>query len=290
MSLTTDEIRSQPALWRRVSEGPVPEVLTDRGRRMLVIGCGTSAFMAMSYAVLRERAGFGETDWAYASEVPAGRRYQTLLALTRSGTTTEVIDAVRALGAERTVALTAVAGGPLSSLVDHSVVLDFADEQSIVQTRFPTTAMTLLRRGLEEDPASAVADGQAALARPVPADPAAYEHFVFLGTGWTVGLAHEGALKMRESAQAWAEAYPAMDYRHGPIAVAGPRSLVWMFGTPPTGLVEEVASTGATVQTSALDPLAQLVQVQRLAVAAAEARGLDPDRPRALTRSVVLAP
>jgi glucosamine 6-phosphate synthetase-like amidotransferase/phosphosugar isomerase protein len=51
-----------------------------------------------------------------------------------------------------------------------------------------------------------------------------------------------------------------------------------------------VASTGAHVQTSDLDPLAQLVQVQRLAVAAAEARGLDPDHPRALTRSVVLAP
>jgi len=42
--------------------------------------------------------------------------------------------------------------------------------------------------------------------------------------------------------------------------------------------------------TSDLDPLAQLVQAQRLAVSVAAARGLDPDRPRALTRSVVLAP
>ena len=74
-----------------------------------------------------------------------------------------------------------------------------------------------------------------------------------------------------------------------PIAVAGPRSLVWIFGTPPPGLVDQVAGTGARVVTSTLDPLAQLVQVQRLAVAAAEARGLDPDHPRALTRSVVLA-
>ena len=83
MTLTEDEIRSQPELWRRVSGQPVPDFLTDRGRRMLVIGCGTSAFVAMSYAALRERAGFGETDWAYASEVPAGRHYETLLALTR---------------------------------------------------------------------------------------------------------------------------------------------------------------------------------------------------------------
>jgi glucosamine 6-phosphate synthetase-like amidotransferase/phosphosugar isomerase protein len=39
---------------------------------------------------------------------------------------------------------------------------------------------------------------------------------------------------------------------------------------------------------SALDPLADLVRVQRLAVARAAARGLDPDLPRHLTRSVVL--
>ena len=81
-----------------------------------------------------------------------------------------------------------------------------------------------------------------------------------------------------------------MDYRHGPIAVAGPRSLVWIFGTPPPGLVEQVETTGAHVETSDLDPLAQLVQAQRFAVSAAAGRGLDPDRPRALTRSVVLAP
>jgi glutamine---fructose-6-phosphate transaminase (isomerizing) len=289
MTLTEDEIRSQPELWRRISGEPVPDVLADRGRRMLVIGCGTSAFMAMSYAALRERAGFGETDWAYGSEVPVGRRYETVLALTRSGTTTEIVEALRMLEAERTVMLTAVAGGPLASLVDHSVVLDFADEQSIVQTRFPTTSMILLRRALGEDPGSATADCDTAVGLPLPVDPSEYEHFVFLGTGWTVGLAHEGALKMREAAQAWAESYPAMDYRHGPIAVAGPSTLVWMFGTPPPGLVGQVESTGARVATSPLDPLAQLVQVQRLAVAAAQGRGLDPDHPRGLTRSVVLA-
>jgi glutamine---fructose-6-phosphate transaminase (isomerizing) len=290
MTLTEAEIRSQPGLWRRASTEAVPEHLTDRDRRMLVIGCGTSAFMAMSYADLRERAGYGETDWAYASEIPVRRHYDTVLALTRSGTTTEIIDAIRALDAETTVALTAVPDGPLTPLVDHMVVLDYADEESIVQTRFPTTVMTLLRTGLGVEGEPVVADGEAALAGPLPADPADHDHFVFLGTGWTLGLAHEAALKMRESAQAWAESYPAMDYRHGPIAVAGPRSLVWMLGTPPPGLVDQVQSTGARVLTGTLDPLAQLVQVQRLAIAAAAARGLDPDHPRALTRSVVLAP
>src|SRR6266568_3675910 len=97
----------------------------------------------------------------------------------------------------------------------------------------------------------------------------AADQFTFLGTGWTYGLANEAALKLREAAGLWTEAYPAMEYRHGPAAVTGERSVVWLFGSPP-------------------DPLAGLVRVQMLAVAAARARGLDPDRPRNLARSVIL--
>jgi glutamine---fructose-6-phosphate transaminase (isomerizing) len=157
-----------------------------------------------------------------------------------------------------------------------------------VQTRFPTTVLTLMRAGLSEDLSSALSGAERAVSDPLPVDPRRFSHFVYLGTGWTVGLAHEAALKMREAAQAWSESYPAMDYRHGPIAVAGPQSLVWMFGAAPPGLVEQVTDAGATVVTSDLDPLAQLIQAQRSAVAVAAERGLDPDSPRGLTRSVVL--
>jgi fructoselysine-6-P-deglycase FrlB-like protein len=288
MAVTESEIQSQPDLWRRVAREQAPAALTARGDRMLVIGCGTSAFVAMSYAVLREQAGYGETDWAYASEIPPLRRYDTVLAITRSGTTTEVVEAVQRLDSGKKVALSAVAGGPLSGLVDEQVTLDFADEASIVQTRFPTTALTLLRVGLGHDVNGSIDDGETAVDGGLPVDPTAHQHFVYLGTGWTVGLAHEAALKMREAAQAWSESYPAMDYRHGPIAVAGPSSLVWMLGAPPSGLTEQIVATGATVVTSDLDPLAQLIQTQRSAVAVARARGLDPDAPRGLTRSVVL--
>jgi glucosamine 6-phosphate synthetase-like amidotransferase/phosphosugar isomerase protein len=119
-------------------------------------------------------------------------------------------------------------------------------------------------------------------------EPGAVDHVVVLGHGWTVGLAHEGALKLREAAQLPAESYPAMEYRHGPIALAGPRSLVWILGSPDPAVAADVAATGATVVTAELDPLAELIRIQRTAVACAAARGLDPDRPRNLTRSVVL--
>jgi fructoselysine-6-P-deglycase FrlB-like protein len=111
----------------------------------------------------------------------------------------------------------------------------------------------------------------------------------FLGSGWTYGLANEAALKLREAAQAWAESHLAMEYRHGPIAVAAPGRAVWPFGPLPPGLAEQVRATGAVlVDDGGLDPLAALVLAQRYAVAAAEGRGLDPDRPRNLTRSVIL--
>lgn len=115
------------------------------------------------------------------------------------------------------------------------------------------------------------------------------EQVTYLGTRWTVGLAHEAGLKQREAASAWTEAYPAMDYRHGPIAIAQPGRGVWIFGTPPEGLLDDVAATGATiVHHPDLDPMASLVVAQRVAVAKALALGLNPDQPRSLTRSVIL--
>lgn len=79
-----------------------------------------------------------------------------------------------------------------------------------------------------------------------------------------------------------------MDYRHGPIAIAQPGRLVWSFGEPPRGLADDVARTGATMVTSDLDPMAHLVLAQRLAVELGRQRGLEPDRPRHLSRAVEL--
>lgn len=79
-----------------------------------------------------------------------------------------------------------------------------------------------------------------------------------------------------------------MDYRHGPIAVAGPRSAVWDLDGLPDGLAADVERLGARTVVPYAEPLVALVLAQRVAVALAESEGLDPDRPLALTRSVVL--
>jgi fructoselysine-6-P-deglycase FrlB-like protein len=292
MNDTTTEIASQPEVWTRAfgRTADARAALAAPGERVLLLGCGTSWFVAQSLAELRETAGLGETDAVCASEFRPRRRYDRVVAVTRSGTSTEVLDALRQVPAgTHRVVITAAGGMPVDTLADTRLVLDFADERSVVQTRFPTTVLALGRAAFGADLTGVIADGREALAATLPVDPAGVDHLVFLGTGWTVGLAHEAALKVREAAQAHSESYPAMDFRHGPVAVAGPRTLVWSFGDVPAALDRVARDAGATAYRDRLDPLAQLVLAQRFALALAAHRGLDPDRPRLLTRSVVLS-
>lgn len=290
-SSTLAEIASQPEVWAAAAAlAPTSgALLAAPGQRVLVLGCGTSAFVAASLAHLRERTGLGETDWAYASELPTARRYDRVVGLTRSGTTTEVLEALDHYMGTRRVVVTAVHGSPVEDVTDDLLVLDFADETSVVQTRFPTATLVLARAAFGEDVSGLPAAAREALGADLPVDPVGIDHVAYLGRGWTLGLAHEAALKIREAAQAHAESYPALDYRHGPIALAGASSLVWCFGPMPEDLVADVAATGAAVHSSDADPLAQLVLAQRFAVAKARSAGLDPDRPRNLTRSVILS-
>ena len=288
---TEQEVASQPACWRRAGQlaADFAGVLPARGERVAVAGCGTSWFMAQSYAAAREASGHGETDAFAASEMPLGRAYDRVVVLSRSGTTTEIVQLLERLrGTAPTVAITAVPGTPVPEAADAVIDLSFADEESVVQTRFATTELVLLRAHLGVDPGPAADAAERVLAAPLPADMLAARQFTFLGTGWTYGLANEAALKLREAAGMWTEAYPAMEYRHGPVAVTGPGSIVWVFGTPPDGLGGEIAEAGGTAWFSDEDPLAELVRVQRVAVALARDRGLDPDRPRNLARSVIL--
>jgi fructoselysine-6-P-deglycase FrlB-like protein len=294
------ELRSQPETWARAVELRAEQkLLPAPGKRVAVVGCGTSWFMAQSYAALRENAGLGVTDSFAASETPGvsrpfdARDYDAIVAITRSGTTTEVLellDALRASGSTaRTVGIVGDPESPLVGLVDDVVKLPFADEESVVQTRFATTALAFVRASLGENLDRAIEDAAAAVAEELDDALVSAEQYSFLGAGWTVGLAHEAALKMREASQSWTESYPAKEYRHGPISIAAPGRVTWMFGDAPEGLAADVAVTGARFENAAVDGLADLVRAQRVALARARRFELDPDRPRNLTRSVILA-
>ena len=284
------EIFSQPEIWEQTMAfyPSVAHLLPAAGERVAFVGCGTSWFMSMTVAALRESLGLGESDAFTANEFPLNRKYDRIVAISRSGTTTEVVDLLAKITGTPTVIITAVAGSPVTVNADETILIDFADEESVLQTRYATAVLTLLRTHFGQD-LSTLPD-QCREILNVPLDPQLLdcEQISFLGTGWTVGLAHEAALKTRESSQFWAEAYPAMDYRHGPISIAQPGRAVWIFGEPPVGLEDNINALGALVVTSKMDPMVHLVLAQRVAVAISQGRGLDTDNPRGLARSIVL--
>jgi fructoselysine-6-P-deglycase FrlB-like protein len=251
--------------------------------------------MAQAYAARRELSGHGETDAFPASEHRLWRGYDAALVVSRSGTTTEAVDVLTLLKGRDipTTAIVATPGTPVAQLADHAIELPEVDERSVVQTRFATSTLALLRASLGDDLAAAADDARAVLDEDEAdclAGVAEAEQLTFLGRGWTIGLAEEAALKLRESAQFWTEAYPAMEYRHGPVSIATSGRAIWALGDVPDGLADQVAATGAHFEHRSIDPLAELVRVHRLCLLKAREADLDPDQPRHLTRSVILAP
>jgi fructoselysine-6-P-deglycase FrlB-like protein len=288
---TIAEIETQPECWKRAVDVAAAHsaALPQPGERVLVVGCGTSYYIGQAYASLREQGGFGETDVVVGSELPARlRSYDRVVALSRSGTSVEVVDALAQLPTG--LAITAIVGvveTPVAAAATSVVSLEFADEQSVVQTRFATTALALLRASIGEDLTTVIAQGEAALVSDLP--PVPRRQLVILGHGWSTAIGQEAALKCRESAAAWAETYPRGEYRHGPIAVADETTLVWALSPLSDVQRRAIVDTGARLEESTRDAMAELVRLQRLAVEWARERGRDADRPTNLSRSVTEA-
>jgi len=144
--------------------------------------------------------------------------------------------------------------------------------------------------------------------------------FFFLGRGVGYPVAMEGALKLKEISYARAEAYPAGEMKHGPIALIEPGTVVVAVATRGRlhakilNNVDEVRARGATVvmvanegddataaqadgvlwvpavpQGSELfSPLVDVVALQLFAYAIAKARGCDVDQPRNLAKTVTV--
>ncbi|GAA3891185.1 glutamine--fructose-6-phosphate transaminase (isomerizing) [Leifsonia kafniensis] len=130
--------------------------------------------------------------------------------------------------------------------------------------------------------------------------------FIFLGRGAAVPYAMEGALKLKELTYRWAEAYPAGELKHGPLALVedGTPVIVVDNGDPRlAGNIAEVLARGGRVVTigragsvvdiplgtlSPCGPLEAVVPLQLLAFTLAAELGFDVDKPRNLAKSVTV--
>ena len=292
MTYFSTELASQPSVWRHA------QALTDElrsklpadGARVGILGCGTSLYVAQAVAIYRERQGYGETDAFPGSEVPADRAWDELIAISRSGTTTEIIDALSTIPRGRPVlGIVGEAGSPVGEHLTKELDLPFADEQSVVQTRFATTVLALLLGAYGWDVEASAQKAERYLTETLPDWAGDIKQFVFLGRGVGSAIAQEAALKFREILATWSEAYATMEYRHGPISAINERSLVWILDDQEPSIDDQIRATGARLIRGEGDPLAELVRIHRFAEGLVELRGINPDRPPHITRWVVLA-
>jgi glucosamine--fructose-6-phosphate aminotransferase (isomerizing) len=298
----------------------------DGATRIVISGAGSSLYIAQVAAfAMREQANLPaeaqplsevllRPDPVFASQRVAD---QPLIVVSRSGTTTEALEVLRAARerGQYTVAVTCRPEAPMAELADVALTLPEGDDEAIVMTRsFVSQASLLVRLGARlGDPAFA-ADLDAMPARwpeTAPFIEQAYQlaaegpsRLVVLGAGAAFGIANEAVLKATETGQVPASAFHPLEFRHGPISVCEPGMIVaGVLGGPAEAderrVVEEAAALGATpfvlgsdgpgagLHPTARLPLAMHV-LQALAFGIAVARGCDLEAPRHLEQVVVI--
>jgi len=301
VSLTEGDIRSTP----EILAGTIARVEQCRGTLapmltgpLVLLGCGSSHCVALAGADLYEAHGHGPAQAVFPSDyVP--RPDWLHLAISRTGQTTELVGAMRrakAAGA-RVILLEGEPDSPAAASADVCLPLAFAPEQGIIQTRFVSAALLALRllfggTAAHEALAGLPQHMEEALAAFDPQPLLAAAHRVFLGRDWRYGLARAAAVHLQETALLVPEAHQTLEYRHGPLAAADARTLVWCFDAREEEasrvVLAEVRRAGAVVRCTPDDPLIALAEAQLLAVRVAVAHGVDPDAPRNLSRAIVM--
>ncbi len=322
-----------------------PERLA-RVRRVQIVGAGTAYFAGLlsKYAV-EDLTGLPvavevSSEWRYR---PSRSNGDTLfVAISQSGETADTLAAMRlAQGrGDLVLALTNVVGSTLSLEADAVLNLHAGPEICVVATKTLVNQVAcglLLAMYLAELRGETGRAELAELATSLRSAPAAqrrllvrsdsleglggwlakHQGALFLGRGYGYPTAMEAALKLKEVSYLHAEAYPAGELKHGPIALLDDRMPVVAFATESATRekvrtnIEEVrarrspvvaiVSDGDTSLDGVADhvvavprlaemvsPLVNVVVAQLLAYHAARARGLDVDRPRNLAKSVTV--
>jgi glucosamine--fructose-6-phosphate aminotransferase (isomerizing) len=316
MNSTFRSIAGQFPYWQR-STAPRP---LAGGQPHILLGCGTSYYLAQSVAAALNVAGVAALavpsgEWLARPEayLPAGIQPHVLV-FSRSGESTETVQAARR-SQEMHLQVTALTCEDGSSVTRHAqtvLYLETHPEEGIVMT---ASASLMLLTGLRLAGLSYGEVQVQAAERLLHQAYASYgeviagrTHFVFLGAGELYGIAQEGALKLQEMSLTYTQAYHPMEYRHGPVSLVDERTAVVMLSHPDSAaedakLVSELRMKGARVigfgapgdlslevrgdaMTRAVTVLPAL---QALGECVADAKGLDTTAPRWLTKVVTLA-
>jgi glucosamine--fructose-6-phosphate aminotransferase (isomerizing) len=337
---TISEILSQPQTWKesllelsKISETNLPD--PDLYDQVIFTGCGSTYFLAIWASRLLKELGHKNCISLPASElwisgdtwINSGQK-SLLIAISRSGETTETLRAVEYMSANKTGDILAISCYPKSQLVkmaSYSLTTQAGQETSIAQTRsFTNMMLSVLKFSIGEIPVQlpelmrkssekAIAT-YATTSKDIGCD-ARIERFFFLGNGRFYGLANEIMLKMKEMSLSYSEAFHFLEFRHGPMSMVNPTSLIVGLHTPKSfqlenAVLSEMKNLGALtlsvgsafhseytadyqfdlgteIQEYWLDPL-YLPLLQLIAFERAISNHQDPDRPNNLSAVVEL--
>ncbi len=319
MNVTEQVILEQFEYWRKPPKNKLEPALKPN-TLTAILGCGTSYYLAQTLAAVFNRHGkaavaVAGSEWLShcSAYVTAGTPVQ-VIALSRSGETTETVTAARASREQGlfVVGITCQPGSSLASSSDIAIEMDTHPLEGIVMT-VSASLMLLAGIGLAgiQIPHDLAAKALGILEGIQPKlDGLAKnrKHFVFLGSGELYGIANEGALKAQEMSLSYVQAYHPMEYRHGPISMIEKGVLAVMLyhpeqAEPEALLVSEIQSKGATVlglggpgdisveldeNHVALRAMLALPILQLFGERIAQAKGLDSTAPRHLTKVVML--
>jgi glutamine---fructose-6-phosphate transaminase (isomerizing) len=329
---TYKEIKSQTDAWAQALEITRALSLPDAGKYTQVIftGCGSTYYLSLAASAL-----YQELTGRAARAVPGGElllnpqtaliKQKTLLvAISRSGTTTETVKAVEKFKQENGGDVVAISNYDevLSRLADVNIVIDKGQEESVAQTRsfasmyVAATAMCARMAGRDDlvDAMSTLPEVGQRLMRdfePVAreiGENLSFDRFYFLGSGIRYGLACEANLKMKEMTLTHSEPFYSLEFRHGPMSMVNENAVVVgmlsdvnrvheakvlsemkMLGGRVTSLGESDADISFKSQIpEQVRGVLYLPVLQLIAFYRSVAKGLNPDRPANLTAVVKL--
>lgn len=334
---TYQEIMSQADAWEEALAAFATIALqltaqwqTVNPSQVVFTGCGSTHYLSLTAAALFQQLtgvparACPASELLLAGETILSDPAKTLLvAVSRSGTTTETITAVshfRQQGGAAVWTITCYPESPLAEASDLVLPAVGGQEQSVAQTR-SFTSMLMLAQAL----AAHLGQADWTVLKAVPeygrlllaqAEPIVKQlgselnltRFALLGTGPQFGIASEAMLKMTEMSLTVAAAFHFLEYRHGPMSMSTEETAVIgllspKIATPERQVLAEMAAKGATMMRLACEdgditlpadlpawvyPLLYLPPLQLLAYYRAMAKGLDPDNPRHLTAVVYL--
>jgi glucosamine--fructose-6-phosphate aminotransferase (isomerizing) len=266
---TRAEITSQPQCWKAcfqaIHEGEEIEKLAAKipaDADCLFIGCGSSYYVSQAAA-----ASWKIITGRPARAIPASellifpdlvldrdRPCQPVL-ISRSGNSSEVVQAAEYLEKQRSIRTLAITCGrhqPLDTIASDALYLLPADEKSVVMTRSFSSmllgaqllAAEVANRPDVKEGIRRIPDRVETLLRSIDGkiqefvQGNAFADYVFLGQGPLFGVASEGQLKIKEMSCSYAQVFHTLEFRHGPKAIAGPETLI-TFLLSETGYYEE---------------------------------------------------